>query len=694
MGEKIEQYPRSTMEGVAIRLVSDTDHEALWDELVRRHHYLGYRRLFGHRLKYLAYLKDRAVAALSWSGAALKVEARDRFIGWSIEQRRRHLKSIVNNSRFLILPSVRIPHLASHLLSRCVRLLRKDWPRCSGHPLWVVETFVDPVRYPGTSYRAANWQYLGESKGYTKEGISYRHHGERKEIYLYVVEPRFRRLIGCAPLPPCRPSRMTAVEERAMITRHVNWDPHLVPAMDLTPGDLRAVTEELRLFHREFHPCYGRAEHQRLGMAYLSGLISASHAKSVEPIALEMIGEKSVRSLQLFMKSYCWDHQRMEVQHRRLLSPVIGVPEGMICVDSSEFTKKGEESVGVARQYCGELGKVENCQSGIFVGYSGGKGYGLLASRLYMPESWFDEEHRQRREDNLVPEDLRFATKPQIARELIDRVLSEGQFPARWVGCDATFGADPAFLADLPAGMYYLAQTRATTQVFLRRPRVGVPPYNGRGARPKRPRILSATRPVEVSRFAKSRRIRWQRVVLAEGAKGPIIAEVARLRVTRAHDGLPQGDELWLVIRRHEDGQVRYAFSNAPADMPFPEMCAALGMRWAIEQCFQEGKSHLGMGHYEHRSWPAWHRHMIYVFLAQHLVLRLRLRWKKNSGAHPSSSDQDRLHGPAPQIMESPQGAADHPLPHPPQPQSLSGTQETAPRRPGSPCHVMPYDSL
>jgi SRSO17 transposase len=531
--------------------------------------------------------------------------------------------------------------------------------------LWIVETFVDPDRYRGTSYRAANWRYLGESKGYGKEGLGYRYHGERKEIYLNVLEPRFRRLIGCTTLPLCRPSPITAVEEREMITRHVNWDPQLVPAMDLEPNDLRVVAEELRTFHKKFHSCYGRAEHMRLGLAYLGGLVSASDVKSVEPIALEMLGEQSVRSLQMFMKNYRWDHDQMALQHRQLLAPVIGEPEGMICVDSSEFAKKGQESVGVARQYCGELGKLENCQSGVFVGYSGSKGYGLLAGRLYMPKSWFGEDQRQRRQDNLVPEDLAFATKPQIARELIDQVIREGQFPARWVGCDATFGTDPAFLNGLPAGLYYLAQTRANTKVFRRRPRVGIPAYQGRGAQPTKERVLSPRmRAIEVSRIGKDRRLRWQRVVLSEGAKGPIIADVARLRVTRAHEGLPQGEELWLLIRRHEDGQIRYAFSNAPADMPFEKMWAAIGMRWAIEQCFQEGKSHLGMGSYEHRSWPAWHRHMIYVFLAQHLVLRLRRRWKKNSGAHFAAGTQDCRDYLAPPIMESPAGSEHHPLPH------------------------------
>lgn len=142
--ESVLAGPLAVFSPVEIRLVSYSCEELVWDDLVRRHHYLGYRRLSGHRLKYLAFIRNQPVAALSFSGAALSVQVRDRFIGWDSGQRRAHLKSIANNSRFLILPWVRIPHLASHLLGRCVRLARRDWPRRSAHALWIVETFVNP----------------------------------------------------------------------------------------------------------------------------------------------------------------------------------------------------------------------------------------------------------------------------------------------------------------------------------------------------------------------------------------------------------------------------------------------------------------------------------------------------------------------------------------------------------------------
>lgn len=123
-------------------------------------------------------------------------------------------------------------------------------------------------------------------------------------------------------------------------------------------------------------------------------------------------------------------------------------------------------------------------------------------------------------------------------------------------------------------------------------------------------------------------------IVVAEGSKGPITAQVARIRIYLSRDGLVLGNQVWLFMRKNSDGQIQYAISNAPKRMKFAELVKVSSMRWPIEQCFQEGKSYLGMGNYEHRSWPAWHRHMIFVFLGLHFLLRMRLRYKKKPFAH------------------------------------------------------------
>ena len=626
---------------ITLELVSRTDLEPLWDYLVRQYHYLGYQKLLGHRLKYLALAGEHPVAALSWSAAALRVGVRDRFIGWSEEQRKTYLGRIANNSRFLIFPWVFVPHLASHVLSLNVRRLARDWEEQFHQPLWLLETFVDPSRFQGTSYQAANWIFLGHTRGYRKEGTGYVHHGSIKEVYLYVLEPRFREFMGCEPLFHRPPPFFENVEELKMILTHTPWNPELLPEVTLSEKDVKRMAQELVKFHEQFHDCLGRVEQHRLGLTYLCGLMSHLPAKSAEPIALAFLGQKKVRSLQRFMKTYLWDHEAMQRKHQTLLAPLIATPQGMINVDSSEFVKKGKESVGVSRQYCGTLGKVENCQCGVFVGYSSQKGYGLLAGRLYMPEVWFSPQYAQRRKENLVPEDLSFQTKMEIALELIDQVVQTQLFPAQWIGCDATFGSDTHFLESLPKGLYYFADVRSNAQVFLRKPKVSVPDYSGRGRRPKRPRLsLGQPKPKRVAALARSRKCHWESVILAEGAKGPIVAKVTRLRVYPARNGLPQDDSRWLFIRITPDGKTKFSLSNAPIDMPLSEMCKASVMRWPIEQCFEEGKGQLGMDHYEHRSWPAWHRHMIYVFLGLHFLLRVRIRYKKNSSPHLTSSSE------------------------------------------------------
>ncbi len=517
---------------IPLELVSGSQLEPLWDYLVKQYHYLGYEKLLGHRLKYLALSGEHPVAALSWSAAALRIGVRDRFIGWSEEQRKRFLDRIANNSRFLIFPWVFVPHLASHVLSLNIRRLARDWEQQFHQPLWLLETFVDPSRFKGTSYKAANWKFIGHTQGYRKEGAGYVHHGSIKEVYIYVLEPRFREIMGCRPLFHRPPPSLEKGEELKMILKHAPWDPELVPWVTLTEKDVKRMAEELVKFHEHFHDCFGRIEQHRLGLTYLCGLMSHLPAKSAEPMALEFLGEVHVRSLQRFMKTYHWDHEAMALKHQLLLSPLIADPQGMINVDSSEFVKKGKESVGVSRQYCGAIGKVENCQSGVFVGYSSKKGYGLLTSRLYMPEIWFSPDYAKRRKDNLVPEDLTFKTKIEIALELIHQVTQTNLFPAQWIGCDATFGSDAHFLNSLPEGFYSFADVRSDARVFLNKPKVRVPAYSGRGRKPKRPRLSPGQpQPQTVAALARSGQCHWESVILAEGTKGPILAKVTRLRV-------------------------------------------------------------------------------------------------------------------------------------------------------------------
>jgi SRSO17 transposase len=402
--------------------------------------------------------------------------------------------------------------------------------------------------------------------------------------------------------------------------------------MDINEETLKIIADELVDFHQLFRECFKCTQNMAMGLTYLSGLLSNCSEKSIEPIALEFLGEGSVRNLQRFMKSYQWDHQKMEEKNMETLAPLIALPTGMINTDASDFAKKGKESVGVARQYCGSMGKVENCQSGVFVGYASEKGYVLLKGQLYMPEKWFSEEQKERREFNLVPENLTFKTKNQIALELIQKVIKTGLFPAKWIGCDAAFGSDWEFLSKLPKEINYFASIKSNTRIFLEKPISVVPEYSGLGRKPKNIKNSDGQpAAILVSSIANSPDTKWETAFLAEGAKGPVYAEVCRIKVYPVRDGLAKTDQVWLFIRKLSNGDIKYAFSNAPAAITLKELCEASTMRWPIEQCFQEGKSYLGMDQYEHRSWPAWHRHMLYVFLAQHFLLKLRITLKKKS---------------------------------------------------------------
>jgi hypothetical protein len=167
----------------------------LWDYLVFHYHYLGLPKLVGEHIKHLVYLHGQVVACLSWASAAWKVKDRDHFIGWQEPTRRRNLSLVANNTRFLILPWVKVKYLASTALSLSIRRLRADWEKVYGHPIYLAETFVDTSRFEGTCYRAANWLCVGKTQGSAKKGNAYCYHGQPKAIYLYPLHRHFRRYL-------------------------------------------------------------------------------------------------------------------------------------------------------------------------------------------------------------------------------------------------------------------------------------------------------------------------------------------------------------------------------------------------------------------------------------------------------------------------------------------------------------------
>jgi len=183
------------LQPIAIQPVRRTPEEALFNSLIEQHHYLGYEQPVGEHLKYVAWAQGRPVACLAWSSAPRHLGSRDRFLGWSAEARRRNLRFLAYNPRFLILPWVEVEHLASHLLARVTKRLSQDWERLYHHPIYFVETFVDPERFRGTCYRAANWLRLGATTGRGKDDQTHRPNRSIKEVLGYPLTPRFRELL-------------------------------------------------------------------------------------------------------------------------------------------------------------------------------------------------------------------------------------------------------------------------------------------------------------------------------------------------------------------------------------------------------------------------------------------------------------------------------------------------------------------
>jgi hypothetical protein len=181
---------------VELQQVRRTGDEPLFNSLIEQYHYLGYEQPVGEHLKYLAWAQGRPIACMAWSSAPRHLGSRDRYVGWSMEARRRNIRFIAYNTRFLILPWVRTPHLASHILSQATRALSRDWKQMYGHPIYFAETFIDPERFRGTCYRAANWILLGRTTGRGKDDQTHRPNRSIKEVYGLPLTRKFRELLS------------------------------------------------------------------------------------------------------------------------------------------------------------------------------------------------------------------------------------------------------------------------------------------------------------------------------------------------------------------------------------------------------------------------------------------------------------------------------------------------------------------
>lgn len=402
----------------------------------------------------------------------------------------------------------------------------------------------------------------------------------------------------------------------------------VAPECNLSTKDVKLFLNELKKYMKLFNPAFQRMEQSQKSLTYMNGLLGNVARKNVEQMALGL--KEKVRSLQYFVGQSQWQTEPALGIHQGLLGETLGEEDGVLLIDESSVVKQGTQSVGVAAQYCGSVGKTANGQVGVYLGYASRKGYSLIEGRLFMPEKWFEEEHAEQREECGVPEALVFKTKPEIGLDLLKNAVKRGKLPCFWVAADALYGDSPAFRDGVAAtGKYYFTAIKENSLIWCTPPKVHLPPWSGHGRRPTRLRLSDIRKyPVPVKELVKKiQKQDWVRAVIKEGSKGPIDCDFAFLRVTESRGGLPAG-QLWLIIRRNLDdpSEVKYFFSNAPVNIPLAELVRVCGMRWPIETIFEEAKGEVGMDHYEMRSWIGWHHHMLLVSLAHHFLVRLRIQ--------------------------------------------------------------------
>jgi SRSO17 transposase len=393
-----------------------------------------------------------------------------------------------------------------------------------------------------------------------------------------------------------------------------------VPMLELTPADVADLADALRPYHAIYGEFFSRSESRTWAERYLHGLLSPLERKSVEPIVIAQLGasDKAIRGMQQFLTDSTWDDTAILRRHWQEVAVDLDDAEGMLIVDGSDFPKKGTHSVGVKRQYCGQLGKIANCQAGVFLAYASDHGTTLLDRRLYLPREWVeDAAFADRRAKGRIPPEVTFQTKNELALAMVQAVMASQSLRCRWFLADEAFGRDTSLLDAVAAReLWYLVEVPLDTSLWL-------------------PDATTATTPQALFRSLPP--TAWSRQTIGDGTKGRRIADAVVQRVRAQRDGQP-GPEVWLILRIDpETGEQKAFLSNAPATLTPARLIAVSGMRWPIEQIFEVAKQQLGMGDYEVRSWSGWHHHMTLVILAHFFLVRLQGRLKKSPAAEPGA---------------------------------------------------------
>lgn len=388
---------------------------------------------------------------------------------------------------------------------------------------------------------------------------------------------------------------------------------------EVSPELMRGLLKRLEAFVGPFAGSLNQPEQRRHAAEYMTGLLSKLERKTGEAIAY--LHDQERQGLQKFLGFVPWDHKPLLATLARQVAEDLGEPDGVIVFDPSAFAKKGAKSVGVARQWCGRLGKVDNCQVGVFMAYVARKGHALVNTRLYLPKEWAKD--RARRKEAGVPEEVKFRTRHQLALEMLDECGR--RLPHTWVAGDDEMGRPSGFRRELRArNQRYLLGMPSNT--LARDLDVAPPPYSGRGRYPMSPFLRLDRWRAALPEAA------WTRIDVRDGEKGPLVIEVVKRRVqARTETGGTAPEELLFVTReRQADGTFKHDhyLSNAEAGVPLAELARVTKAAHRIEECFERAKGEAGLADYQVRNWSAWHHHQTLSLLAAWFLDREARRGK------------------------------------------------------------------
>jgi SRSO17 transposase len=376
---------------------------------------------------------------------------------------------------------------------------------------------------------------------------------------------------------------------------------------EVRPGLLQDLLLRLDQFVQPFIRQLAEPAQRRHAAEYTMGLVSKLERKTGEGIAYLL--DQDRQGLQKFIGQVRWDHQPLLTALVGRVGQELGEADGVIVFDPSAFPKKGDQSVGVGRQWCGRLGKIENCQVGVYMGYATRKEHALVNVRLYLPQEW--AKKKKRRVKAGVPAAIKFQTRHQLALEMLEEC--GGKLPHTWIAGDDEMGRSSRFRLDLRSlGERYLLAVPSNT--LIRDMEVPPPQYSGRGRYPKTPFV-------RVDHWcAKQLEDAWTKLDVRDGEKGPLVIEAVKRRVqARTDTGGTGPDEVLFVTRERQADKtykLDYYLSSASAAVPLSAFGRVAKAAHRIEECIERGKGEAGLGDYQVRNWPGWHHHQTLSLLA------------------------------------------------------------------------------